>query len=312
MIEKLIVLDLENDLYWYSYFLSAELIENNSNAISFAKKIIEKQPYCLLAWFYLGLFYQKQEDHLNAIEAFDYAILIDQEYTRTYSYKAESLAEIGHFQKAIDCCLESIEFEEPNCNTYFEIGEYYEKLDKLDKALAYFYKSLRKDNLFADAWYSIALILDFQGNHLESLYHIKQALENNKTNIDYLFLYAEVHEKVGFMKEAQIAYKKVLEIDNLDQESWLNYSNILYQQESTQDAIDALYNAIEYNPNNAKIYFRLSAYLIETGDKTKGLNLFKHALTINYDLHAELFQYMPKIKDNKDLINLLNNFKNEF
>ena len=127
--------------------------------------------------------------------------------------------------------------------------------------------------------------------------------------MDILFFYAELHEKVGFIKEAEIAYKKVLEFDNKDYESWLNYTHILYQQESLNEAIDSLYEAIDYNPKNAKLIFRLSAYLLEIGDETKGTTLFENALKINYDLHEELFEYMPSIKNNKNLLNLLDNFK---
>ena len=309
MIEKLIQLEPQNDLYWYSYYLSSELIDINKRNLYFTKSILENDPYCLLAWFYLGLFYQKNDNHLKAIEAFDYAILIDEKYTRSYSHKSESLSEVGLYQQAINCCFESMKFEEPNCNTYFELGEYHKQLNKLEKALVYFYKAIRKDSTFSDAWFSISQILDDQGNHLESLYHIKQAYKEDSTNLDILFFYAEMHEKVGFIKEAEIAYKKVLEFDNKDYESWLNYTNILYQQESLNEAIDSLYEAIDYNPKNAKLIFRLSAYLLKIGDETKGTTLFENALKINYDLHKELFEYMPSIKNNKNLLNLLDNFK---
>ena len=63
MIEKLILLDSENDLYWYSYYLCGELIEDLENSLQFVKKVISLEPYSVLAWFYLGLLYQKRDDH---------------------------------------------------------------------------------------------------------------------------------------------------------------------------------------------------------------------------------------------------------
>ena len=128
MIEKLISLDPENDLYWYSYYLCGELVNGTDESIRFVKRLISKDPYSILAWFYLGVLFQKKEDHLKAIEAFDYAILIDEKYIRSYTYKAESLSELGLYQKAIDSCEESFEFEEPNCPLYYDIGEYHERL----------------------------------------------------------------------------------------------------------------------------------------------------------------------------------------
>ncbi len=309
MIEKLILLDTENDLYWYSYYLCTELIDENEANFEFIKKVISLNPYSILGWFYLGVMNQKKEDHLNAIEAFDYAILIDEEYTRSYSYKSESLAELGLYQKAIDTCISSFEFEEPNCPIFYNIAEYYFNLDNIEKALSFYYKALRKDDEYSEAWYSIAQILQNKGETMEALYHIKKAVEKDNSNIDYLYLYAILQEKVGFTKEAAIAYKKVLEIDNNDLNSWLDYSYLLFQQESKEEAIDSLYEALEHNPDSAKIYYRLSAYILELGDETKSLSIFKKALAINFDLHSEIFLFMPKIKENENLLFLLTNFK---
>lgn len=310
ILQKLIKIDASNEIYWYSYILSSSLVKNTNPAIKFIKDYISSNPYSYLAWHYLGLTFLKSEDHLNAIEAFDYAILIDEKSTKSYIYKAESLAALGLYDHAIETCKLTFEFEDPHAALYYDIGEFYEKSDKLDKALAYFHKALKKDSDMSDAWFSIALILDFQGKLVEASYHIKKAVEKNNTNIDYLFSFAEIHEKLGFIKEAEIAYKKVTDIDNYDSESWLNYSNLLYKQKYQQEAVDALYDALKINPNNAELHYRLSAYLIDSGDETKGLSFFKNALEIDFDQHEDVFKYMPSVKENKNLLHLLHNFKN--
>ena len=309
-LEKLIKIDPKNEVYWYSYILSCSLLKEINSSVAFIKALIEKNPYSHLAWHYLGLTFLKSENFLNAIEAFDYAILIDEKSTKSYIYKAESLAALSFYDRAIETCKLTFEFEEPHAALYYDIGEFYEKSDNLDKALAYFHKALKKDAEMSDAWFSIALILDFQGKQVEASYHIKKAVEKNNTNIDYLFSYAEIHEKLGFIKEAEIAYRKVTEIDNYDSESWLNYSNLLYQQKYQQEAVDVLYDALKANPNNAELSYRLSAYLIDSGDETKGLKFFENALEINFDQHEDVFQYMPSVKNNKNLLHLLHNFKN--
>jgi tetratricopeptide (TPR) repeat protein len=85
----------------------------------------------------------------------------------------------------------------------------------------------------------------------------------------------------------------------------------LLKEESIDEAVDSLYQALEFNPESAKLYYRLSAYSLLMGDETKGLSFFEKALKINFELHSELFQFMPKIKENKNLLNLLTNFNNK-
>ena len=77
----------------------------------------------------------------------------------------------------------------------------------------YFYKSIKKDENHDESWFALALILDLQGQHLEASYHIKKALDIDPNCVDYLFSYAQINEKVGFIKEAEMAYQKVLDLD---------------------------------------------------------------------------------------------------
>ena len=51
---------------------------------------------------------------------------------------------------------------------------------------------------FSDAWYALALILDFQNRDMEAIHYINKALEIDKENVDYLFTYAEIQEKIGY------------------------------------------------------------------------------------------------------------------
>ena len=192
---------------------------------------------------------------------------------------------------------------------YFDIGELYEKMDNLNKAKLYYYKCIRKDEHFAEAWYSLALILDLQDLPIEASYHINNAIDINSSNIDYLFTYAQINEKIGLIKEAEIAYRKVLELDELDSESWLNYSHLLYKNESTYEAIEVLKKGVKLNPENAELSYRLSAYLFQSGSENLALTTFENALSIDYDLHEEFFQYFPSIKENKNLLNLLTEYK---
>ena len=101
-LEKLIKIDPKNEVYWYSYILSCSLLKEINSSVAFIKALIEKKPYSHLAWHYLGLTFLKSENFLNAIEAFDYAILIDEKSTKSYIYKAESLAALSFYDRAIE------------------------------------------------------------------------------------------------------------------------------------------------------------------------------------------------------------------
>ena len=56
-------------------------------------------------------------------------------------------------------------------------------------------------------------------------------------------------------------------------------------------------------------YINLSAYLFKSGNENQALSIFEKALSIDYDLHVEFFQIFPNFKDNKNLLNLLTEYK---
>jgi tetratricopeptide (TPR) repeat protein len=60
----------------------SEFLDQNQDAISYIKKYIDKNPYSEIAWHQLGrLHYSEYE---NAIRAFEYATLIDDEFMCLY------------------------------------------------------------------------------------------------------------------------------------------------------------------------------------------------------------------------------------
>ena len=77
-LKRLLLNNPKNELTWYSIALCYELVDGYEKAISFIKKFINHYPYNHIAWHYLGIVYQKKEDYLNAIEAYDYALLINE------------------------------------------------------------------------------------------------------------------------------------------------------------------------------------------------------------------------------------------
>ena len=182
-------------------------------------------------------------------------------------------------------------------------------MDNLNKAKAYYYKCVKKDEYFAEAWYTLALILDLQDLTLEASYHINKAIDINSSNIDYLFTYAKINEKIGCINEAEIAYNKILEIDKLDTESWIDYSNLLHKNNYIIKAIKVLKKGVKLNPKNPELLYRLSAYLLKSGNQNQALSYFEKALSIDYDLHLEFLRNFPDFREDKNLLILLTKYK---
>jgi len=124
-------------------------------------------------------------------------------------------------------------------------------------------------------------------------------------NADYWFAIADAEYKLGHLAEAEVAYDKVVELNPLDVDAWLDYSSILYEQDRLPDAIEVIANAIKNNPEAAELYYRMVAYLFAKGDYNEALSNLELALTTDPDKHYILFDYLPQLQKNKVILDII-------
>jgi tetratricopeptide (TPR) repeat protein len=110
------------------------------------------------------------------------------------------------------------------------------------------------------------------------------------------------------MAEAEQAYEKVVELNPLDVDAWLDYSSILYEQDRLADAIGVISDAIKNNPEAAELYYRMVAYLFAKGDYNEALNYLELALASDPEKHYILFDYLPQLQKNKVIVDIINRY----
>ena len=110
------------------------------------------------------------------------------------------------------------------------------------------------------------------------------------------------------MDEAEQAYEKVVELNPIDVDAWLDYSSILYEQTRLQDAIEVIAQAIKNNPEAAELYYRMVAYLFAKGEYNEALNNLEMALSADPEKHYILFDYLPQLQKNKVIVDIINRY----
>jgi tetratricopeptide (TPR) repeat protein len=66
------------------------------------KKYIDKNPYSEIAWHQLGRLHYSVKEYENAIRAFEYATLIDDEFMGAFMEKAKAYERLKKYDKAIE------------------------------------------------------------------------------------------------------------------------------------------------------------------------------------------------------------------
>ena len=114
---------------------------------------------------------------------------------------------------------------------------------------------------------------------------------------------------MGFQEEAEMAYKKVVELEPENPNIWLDFSGVQFEMEHCNMALETLMEGIKYHPQNAELNYRMSAYLLSLGKKQDALSYLHRALGLDFDKHTTIFEFRPSLKDNTGLTEIIESYR---
>ncbi|HWY38204.1 MAG TPA: tetratricopeptide repeat protein [Bacteroidia bacterium] len=308
-LKKAVMHNPDNDYALSELFIGLDAASQLDEGRAFFQSLIDENPYNHFAWFNLGLCCSKLGDHEKALEAYEYAIAINEKFASAYFNKANALASLNRFNEAIDVYKETFGHEDPDPTAYYYIGECYEQMHDYDSALLYYNKCIKKQPEFADAWLAIGVVLDMQNRLTEGIHYLKKAIELNGKDPEYWYVFGDVQRKLGFFEEAADAYAHVIELHYPEWDIWMDYADLLFEADYAQQGLEMLQEALKQFPEVAEIHYRMSAMLLGMGKKQEALVHLQSALTLDYDKHNELFEYAPALKENKTVLQVIDTFK---
>jgi tetratricopeptide (TPR) repeat protein len=285
--------------------LCYEVLDDREESIHVFQQCVDAHPYNATAWFCLGVSLSRAEKFAEALDAFDYALLIRADFPPALFNKANALAQLGRHQEAIDTYKSVLDTDEPQANVYLHIGELYEHINQPELALINYSKAIRLDSGLSDAWLGMGIVLDQQNRLSEGIHYIKKALELEPENTMFLHTYGDFQRKLGFFEEAETAYRKVLELEPDDPGIWADYSQVQHEQQDFTGALETLAEGIKYHPDDAELYYRFSACLLANGFRQEAFGNLQRGLELDFSKHDILFDFMPQLRNNPGLIDFI-------
>lgn len=274
-----------------------DFLDQNIEAIAFLDQYINKNPYSEIAWHQLGREYFILLEYDKAIEAFDYAILIDEQFVGAYTEKAKCLEKLGKYKKAIQTYIITLELEDPTPFSLLRIGKCYEKLKHREAAIQYYLKAITEDPMLQRAWLAIFKFYKKEKNYKKSLYYINKAIAIDQENPHYWIKYAKINFKLQFYEECIIGYNNAILHGEYRLKSWLSLADTLLILGEYEIGIEALDKSCELYPNDIKIEYRLAGLHYLTRNKDKSVLCLLNALSINYNKLHIFENLFPTIQE---------------
>lgn len=309
VLKELVLNDPDNEVALHEISHCFESINESQNGIEFFIDFLEQHPFSASGWFNLGELYMRHELNEKALESFDFATAINEEYAHSYFNKGVIFANTGDFQSALSCFIDCTEYEGMNPLTLCYIGECYEKTGNYINALEYYDKVLEIDDRWSDAWMGKAAVHELLGEDSSALLMIENALKTLPEHIEYLLFYARINGKLGNGAEAIEAFDKAKLIRPESPQVWIEYSEYLDREKGAKNAVDIMMEGLVFNDGQSDFYYRLVAYLLKAGREAEALIFFGEALLEDYDNHQLLLSYYPEAINNENINQLIEIYK---
>lgn len=301
--------DLDDYSSLYNIIYCFEFLEDIDGAINYLNSYIDKNPYSEVAWHQLGKQYYTKKLFVEALAAFDFAIIADDRFIGAYLEKGKVLEKLGEYEEAIHNYQITLDLDDPTSFAYLRIGKCYEKLGQKELAVKFFYKTVHEDPLLDKGWKAITDYYIKEENFQKALYYINKAINIDTENVSYWKRSAEIHRALQLYEEADIAYQKTVELGNYELSTWIAWADILKLLGEYSNSIHVLLQALGFFPDHAKIEYRLAGIYFTEGEQTKGIFHLKNALRNDFKQHLLFQKLFPNVFMRVSVKNIISEFK---
>src|ERR1700733_6297246 len=133
--------DPANEEALYKICFWTDFTGRNEESIRLHERIIDEKPYSELAWFNLAAAFQGLKLYEKAVDAYKYALAIDEKFDYAYRNMGDAFIRLRKFKDAIESLEKVLELSRPEDVIYEAIGHCYDKLNNYAQARFYYRKA---------------------------------------------------------------------------------------------------------------------------------------------------------------------------
>jgi tetratricopeptide (TPR) repeat protein len=298
-----------NEEALYKICFWTDFTGRNEESIRLHDKIINEYPYCELAWFNLAAAYQGLKLYEKAIDAYQYAITIDEKFDYAYRNMGDAYIRLRKYKEAIEALEKVIELAKPEDVIFEAIGHCYDKLKNFAHARFYYRKAshLRQDD--GKLLYKIAFTYYHEQNWQGAIRQLDNALKLQRDQYEYLLLAGECKMHMEEYKGALQYLSSVVSVRPKNRGGWEALIRCLFRAGMLEEALEKNELALNLTGNNAIFQFYKAAILLEKGDPKEGILQIEIAMETAPRLLKKFIELNPSILQNQLVVDVIARYK---
>lgn len=306
-----LILDQEpiNEEALYKICFWTDFTGRNEESIRLHQKIIDDYPYCELAWFNLGAAYQGIKLYEKSVDAYKYALVIDEKFDYAYRNMGDAYIRLRKYKDAIEVLEKVLELSRPEEVIYEALGHCYDRLKNYAQARFYYRKATHMNQGDSKLYFKIARTYINEQQWGQAVKQLDLALQINRANPDYNLAMGECKMNLGEIKEAIQCFSVVVRSRPKNSAGWEALVCCLFIAEFYEEALEQVEAALKHTDSRPLFLYYYSAVFFAMGRSKEGLLQLERALHTSPKLIKKFVGLNPSILQNQQVVDLLAKFK---
>jgi tetratricopeptide (TPR) repeat protein len=301
--------DPMNEEALYKICFWTDFTGRNEESISLHKRIIDEQPYNALAWFNLAAAYQGLKLHEKAIDAYQFAIVIDEKFDYAYRNMGDAYLRIRKYKEAIEALEKVLELSRPEDVIYEAIGHCYHRMKNYAQARFHYKKAVHLNSDDSRLYQKIAATYMQEGQWQQAIKQLENALRIHKHINEYYILLGECFMHLNQFKEAAVYFGTVVKNKPKQIAGWESLIKCLVANDQFSLALEQTELAYISTVGKVVFIFYRSAILYMMKKQTEALLQLEMALSKSLKLVNKLTKFYPEMMQDPKVSELISHYK---
>ncbi|MEO9022654.1 MAG: tetratricopeptide repeat protein [Ginsengibacter sp.] len=298
-----------NEEALYKICFWADYTNRNEESVKIHQGIIDEFPYSQLAWFNLGTAYQGLKLYEKAVDAYQYAVAIDEKFDYAYRNLGDAYLRLKKYREAIEALQKVLELSMPEEVIYEAIGYCYERLKNPAQARFHYRKAVHLNSAESRLYYKIAGTYMKEGYWESAIKNLENAMNINKSQPDFHFSLAQCFIQMGRIKDAVVHFTYFIKARPKNVKGWKELIKCLYDAGYYEEALEQVSNAQKSTDNRPLFVYYKAGVLFALGKSKEALLHLQHGIQTAPTLIKQFIELNPALLQHSSVVDIISNYK---
>ena len=308
-LKMILEMDPNNEEALYKICFWTDFTGRNEEGIKLHQKIIEEFPFSELAWFNLATAYQGIKLFEKAIDAYQYAVAIDEKFDYAWRNMGDAYLRIRKYKEAIEVLQKVLELARPEAVIYEAIGHCHDKLHNYALARFNYRKATHLNQDDSQLFFKIACTYMNEGVWDSAIKNLHLAMRIHRLQPEYNLAMGQCYMEQGKIEEAVQYFGNVVRTKPKNSNGWLELLKCLYHAKCFEEGLEYVEHAIQLTNTKPIFIFYKCAFLLAVGKSKEAIVQLEYGMDKNPKLIKKFIELNPSVLQNQLVVDIIAKFK---